>query len=651
MKLSIIIINYNVKFFLEQCLLSVKTAIQGIESEIFIVDNNSVDGSQQMLKDRFHDFNIILNDKNVGFAKANNQAIRQASGEYILLLNPDTVVENDTFSKIIAFMDVHPEAGGLGVKMVDGKGNFLPESKRSLPTPTIAFYKIFGLSKLFPHSKKFGKYHLSYLDKDQINEVEILAGAFMFLRKSVLDKIGLLDETFFMYGEDIDLSYRIIKAGYKNYYFPETRIIHYKGESTKKGSMNYVKMFYNAMKIFAKKHFSSEHARMYSSLINIAIYFRAFIALLSRFFKKIFLPVLDFILIYVGFLTILNYWEITKFQHTGIYPDYYQYIIVPAYILCWLVFSLLIGGYDKPVHLSKIIQGVSIGTIAILVVYALLSEQYRHSRFLIIIGAIWAVLVMILLRLILSKIKGSSITLASHSSKRIAIAGKPDEVKRVDELLEQTGMNFESRYYIYSDNSAKNTPKCVGYLSQLEEIVIIYNIDEIIFCAKDISAKEIINIMSSLHKYDLEYKTAPEESISIIGSNSINTSGELYFIDINTINKPSNKRNKRIVDITASIIFIAFIPILIFFQKKPLKFISDIFTVIVGAKSWVGYDTEKQEYYENLPEIKSGILSPMIVLPKSVRKTVNPMEINLLYAKNYIANNDVNIIIKGLKYL
>ena len=255
MKLSVVIVNYNVEHFLEQCLYSVRRAMQGVEGEVFVVDNNSVDGSLKMLAAKFPKNKMIANKENVGFAKANNQAIRLSKGEYVLLLNPDTVVEDDTFTKTIAFMDSHPDAGGLGVKMVDGKGRFLPESKRGLPTPMTAFYKIFGLSKLFPHSRRFSKYHLGYLDEDEVNPVDILAGAFMLMRRATLDKCGLLDETFFMYGEDIDLSYRITLAGYKNYYFPETRIIHYKGESTKKTSVNYVLVFYKAMEIFANKYF------------------------------------------------------------------------------------------------------------------------------------------------------------------------------------------------------------------------------------------------------------------------------------------------------------------------------------------------------------------------------------------------------------
>jgi GT2 family glycosyltransferase len=274
-ELSVIIVNYNVAYFLEQCLNSCLKAAEHADIEILVIDNNSVDGSEDMMREKFPDIPYIMNKENLGFSKANNQGMKMAKGRYVVLLNPDTVVEELTFRKTIDFMDAQPEAGGLGVRMLDGRGKFLPESKRGLPTPSVAFYKIFGLSAIFPKSKTFGKYHLGYLDEFQTHEVEILSGAFMLMRKSVLDEIGLLDEAFFMYGEDIDLSYRIVLAGYKNYYFPETRIIHYKGESTKKSSVNYVFVFYRAMVIFANKHFSQKNAKLFSVLINLAIYFRA----------------------------------------------------------------------------------------------------------------------------------------------------------------------------------------------------------------------------------------------------------------------------------------------------------------------------------------------------------------------------------------
>lgn len=252
-KLSVIIVNYNVKYFLEQCLYSVRAASQGLDVEIFVVDNHSTDGSVDYLRPLFPEVLFIENEENPGFAKANNQAICQCKGEYVLLLNPDTVIGEESLRTLCYFMDEHPKAGAVGVMMLNGCGVFLPESKRSFPTPWIAFCKLSGLSKLYPNSKRFAQYSLPYLNKNKQHKVEVLAGAFMLVRHEALDKVGLLDEAFFMYGEDIDLSYRIIKGGYKNYYIPE-RILHYKGESTKHGNYKYIKAFYEAMLIFYKKY-------------------------------------------------------------------------------------------------------------------------------------------------------------------------------------------------------------------------------------------------------------------------------------------------------------------------------------------------------------------------------------------------------------
>jgi GT2 family glycosyltransferase len=287
-KLSVIIVSYNVCYFLEQALLAVRNALAQVEAEVFVVDNHSADHSAAMVQRRFPEVKLICNDTNLGFAKANNQAIALAEGQYILLLNPDTVVQEDTFRSCIHFMDNHPEAGGLGVKMLDGKGNFLPESMRGLPTPAVAFYKITGLTALFPRSSVFGRYYLGYLDAGQVQEVDVLAGAFMWLRRESLQRTGLLDESFFMYGEDIDLSYRLQKAGYKNYYLPHTQIIHYKGESTRRGSLNYVYLFYRAMSVFVKKHFSGRQAVFFSLLIQLAIVGRAMLSVGARLAGRVF---------------------------------------------------------------------------------------------------------------------------------------------------------------------------------------------------------------------------------------------------------------------------------------------------------------------------------------------------------------------------
>lgn len=623
-----------------------RKASKNMPVEIFVVDNNSVDGSVALVKEKFPEVKLIANKENLGFSKANNQAMRIATGKYILLLNPDTVVEESTFDKVVAFMESHPDAGGLGVQMIDGKGNFLPESKRGLPTPSVAFYKMFGFSKIFPKSKKFGRYHLGYLDKNETHEVEILSGAFMLLRKEALDKVGLLDEEYFMYGEDIDLSYRIILGGYKNYYYHDTRIIHYKGESTKKSSVNYVFVFYRAMVIFARKHFSTRNAKLFSFLINIAIYLRAGVAIFGRFLKAIALPAFDAAILIGGHFFITSYYAANfKFgAGGGAYKPEQVNILLPVYNALWLLAVYFSGGYDKPVRLLKIIRGIFAGTAVILIGYALFPEEWRFSRALILFGAAWAMATMLLTRFIfsLARIKGMSID--SSNAQRIAIVGSPDECKRVKGLLNQTSVNTGFVGFVSATNDEITEAGFLGRFGQLEDIVNIYSIDEVIFCAKDLPAQQIIDRMAQLgDSKKVSYKIAPPESMSIIGSNSIDTAGDLYVIDINSVSKPVNRRNKRVFDIFISLCFLPFFPLLMWFTKKPFGFVANIFSVIFGMKSWVGYAPAKDGNIQ-LPKIRPGVLNPADVLPVEQRTELICERLNLLYAKDYRVGNDLNIV-------
>jgi GT2 family glycosyltransferase len=287
MELSVIIVNYNVKYFLEQCLLSVIKAAKGITMEIFVVDNASTDGSREWLEENFPEVRFTWNSYNPGFAIANNQALLKANGEYILFLNPDTILPEDCFRKCIQYFNSHPKAGALGVCMLDGSGNFLKESKRGFPTPMAAFYKLTGLSALFPRSPVYSRYHMGHLDPAKNHETDVLAGAFMMVRKKVLDITGGFDESFFMYGEDIDLSFRIQQAGYKNIYLAECPILHFKGESTRKGTLNYVRLFYGAMAIFVRKHHGGMSAGLFSFCIHLAIWIRAFFSAIGHFIRFI----------------------------------------------------------------------------------------------------------------------------------------------------------------------------------------------------------------------------------------------------------------------------------------------------------------------------------------------------------------------------
>ena len=652
MDLSVVIVNYNVKYFLEQCLHSVMKAIDGLDAEIFVVDNNSVDGSIRMLREKFPHVTLIENKDNKGYSKANNQAIRKAKGNYILLLNPDTIVEDDTLVKCVRFMEDHPDAGGLGVKMIDGKGKFLPESKRGLPSPSVAFFKIFGFSALFPRSRVFNKYHLGYLDKDKTHPVDVLSGAFMMLRKKVIDEAGMLDEDFFMYGEDIDLSYRITKAGYRNYYYPGTRIIHYKGESKKKSSLNYVFMFYNAMIVFAKKHFSKENARILSTLINIAIYIRAFFSIMTRFFKRIALPLTDALLLFGGIFFIKGYWEHNFiFPEGGHYPLAFTAIALPLYILIWLLSVYLTGGYDKPVKLSKILLGTLTGTILILVLYSLLSENYRFSRALIILGATWGAVAMCGFRILLHLTGINGYKINSEKNKRFIICGEKEEAERVSELLQKTVLSPGFIGLVSYHHHRHNTNGFIGHLGQIREIINIHRIDEVIFCAKDVPAQVIMDKMTELQDKLVDFKIAPPESLSIIGSNSINTSGDLYVIDINAITKIANRRNKRLLDIIVSSSLLLFSPLVLFIVKNPVGLFRNIFSVFFGFKSWVGYSELSDSEKQRLPAIRKGVLNPFDAFRKEPVPGEAVSRLNLMYARDYQFSNDFNIILKGFREL
>ena len=646
MKLSVVIVNYNVEYFLEQCLHSVRRAMQGIEGEVFVVDNNSVDGSLKMLAQKFPEVKIIANKENVGFAKANNQAIRVSVGEYVLLLNPDTVVEDDTFSKCIAFMDSHPDAGGLGVKMVDGKGQFLPESKRGLPTAQTAFYKMFGLTKLFPHSKRFARYYMGHLSNDEINEVEILAGAFMMMRRETLDKVGLLDETFFMYGEDIDLSYRITQGGYKNYYFPETRIIHYKGESTKKTSVNYVFVFYRAMEIFAKKHFGNTWAKSFSFLINLAIYVKAFFALVSQFFHKAAIPFLDALLGYGGLAAISYFWGQGIYGGTGTYPTVLFAAVLPIYILLWLLSTYFTGGYDKPYNIGKAVLGVAFGSAIILVLYALLPESMRFSRAIILFGTIWLALEMSLTRFVGILMGNESFESKRTVKKRFLVIGSPEETQRVNAILESTSIKPDFIGLVSSETTGEAPEGFIGNLSQVPDIIEIYKITEIIFCSKDVPHQVIIDKMVDWHATNVDYKIAPEDSLSIIGSNSINTRGDLYTVDIKAIDTKANRRNKRLFDVVMAVFSLVFWLPLALVVKHPVRFLKNAILVLFGRKTWVGYCPPADET-QKLPKIRKGVYHPAFCLEKGTEADVFN-QLNLLYARDYTVWKDAEIFFRSV---
>jgi len=647
MKLSVIIVNYNVRFFLDQCLRSVFNSLKNISSEVFVVDNNSLDGSVSMIRKNFPDVNLIRNNENLGFSRANNQAIKKASGEYILLLNPDTLVEEFTFEKCIRFMDDHKDAGALGVRLIDGKGRFLPESKRSLPTPGVAFSKIFGLTRLFSKSKLFGKYHLGYLNPEETHKVDVLTGAFMFLRMSALDKTGLLDENFFMYGEDIDLSYRLKKAGFSNYYYPGTTIIHYKGESTRKSSINYVVQFYKAMIIFAKKHFSIGSRNIFLIFINLAIYFRASLSILKRAMDTLLLPAIDALLIFFGFLILTPFWANIKFQAADYYPAEFLQFVVPAYIIIWIISIYINNGYDKPARPVSILFGIITGTFFILIIYALLPSHLRFSRALILIGGLLALGLTLSFRFFVNKL-GIAIFRLYPETKKTLIIANHIEYQRLKKIIPNLAQMRKIAGFVHPGKDSEEDDS-LGPYNQLQDIIRINKVNEIIFSAKAISSEEIIQYMMKLSRLNIDFKIAHPEGLSIIGSNSIDSKGEIFEISLNSVNNKKNLCKKRVLDLVISFILLLFLPISLFTVKKRGGFIINIFYVISGRKSWVGYDLQTGSKTMEQDSNQQGVLTPASLYPRSTEPEIK--RINLSYAKNYRLSKDIEIILKKWKQL
>ncbi|MBS1617335.1 MAG: glycosyltransferase [Bacteroidetes bacterium] len=639
MQLSVVIVNYNVRYFLEQCLLSVQRAAHGMETEVIVVDNNSGDGSVDYIRSKFPTVNVIANKDNPGFSKANNQAIAIAKGKYILILNPDTVVAEDTFQICMQFMESHADAGALGVRMVDGKGIFLPESKRALPTPEVAFYKMFGLASIFKHSRRFGRYHLSYLPETETHAVDILSGAFMFFRKEVLDKIGYFDETFFMYGEDIDLSYRVLLGGYKNYYLADTTIIHYKGESTKKGSLNYVRVFYQAMIIFARKHFASTGAGLFSFLINMAVVFRALVTLALNILSSSLLLLIDAFISFGGIFYLVHFWAGNVKNTQGYYPPIFIWKVVPAYILIWIVSTYFSGGYEKPYRISPIFRGMAAGTLVVAALYGFLPEEWRFSRAIILLGAVCTGFVMLVTRLLHNVLRYQQLSFERVDNHRVVIAGSEETMPRARHVLRLVSPSSE----LVSEVDVKQNGN--GIASTLS----LYKPKEVIFCSDDLSYKAIISDIVALgEQYD--YKILNPGADTLIGSNSKNQAGDLYAADINlNLSRPITRRQKRLFDIVTCLLMLPFLPILLFVSGSGI--FAQWLAVLIGRKTWIGYWMEGNDSQRGLPALKPSVISHVGGSYTQSHQPDDVRKLNYLYAKHYTVTEDLNVLVKNLSAL
>lgn len=644
-ELSVIIVNFNVKHFLEQCLCSVQKALQQTSGEIIVVDNNSTDNSLDYLRPLFPGVQFIANTENTGFAKACNQGWRQSRGRFVLFLNPDTVLPENCFTDCLSFLHAHPDTGAVGCKMIDGSGKFLKESKRAFPSPLTSLYKLTGLAGLFPRSAHFARYHLGHLDENSNNEVDVLAGAFMLIRREVLEKTAGFDERFFMYGEDVDLSYRIQQSGYKNYYLAGSPIIHFKGESTRKGSMNYVRMFYTAMSLFVKKHYGGSRAGIFNTLIHLAIWFRAALTAFSQFIRKVGLPLIDAGLILFSFFCTKEIW--TGWIRPEVqFEDRLLWMAIPGYTLVYLLSAYYAGLYDKWYRGSQLLRSSLIATVTLLAVYSLLPEQYRFSRGVVLFGAILAYVLIALLRFVL--IQTGVITSArkreQHST--IVIAGSAEEYTEMLRLLQEAGITNQvlGRLGIY-----ENEPDNIGHYSQSARLSTLLPFREIIYCQGCLSYESIINSIQHLPE-GINAKIHAAGSGSIVGSDSKDSSGEAVSREnVFQLADPYNRRLKRLQDASIALLLLLSLPLQLVLVRKPAGLIRNIFRVIGGVYSWVGYAGKGT----GLPVIKPGILGSngQPVMKQIILNEQSLHTTDYWYARDYTPVDDLRRIARSYRLL
>jgi len=639
-ELSIVIVNYNVKYFLEQCIQSILDSKTRRSYEIIVVDNHSSDGSADRIRELFSEVVLIENKENVGFSRANNMGFKHASGKYILILNPDTVLQENTIEKSLDFYEQADNIGALGVRMIDGSGKFLRESKRGFPSPWTSFCKISGIYRFFPNSRFFNDYYQGHIDEMQTAPVDILTGAFMLVRKDILDQAGGFDEDYFMYGEDIDLSYSIAELGYQNFYYPETTIIHYKGESTKKGSLNYVKVFYQAMIIFAKKHLGKHSSAWFVVFLQLAIYFRGALTIISNGLKKLWLPMAEVALMFAGAFAFQSFWARFYFNIPNYYENSPLLLNLVIYAVLFLLSMFLHGAYDQPLNMKKIRKGFSSTILLFAIWYALVDLEYRTSRVVLIATVLIAVASSLLVRSFYKWMRYGQSNLFRSTRKRMAIVGSSEEFDRALKLFQPLNIPVDILGRIAPLNEKGS--EALGRSNDLEDIVSAYKLNSLIFCSADLSSEKIMRWMTELGDR-IEFKMLPEKSSGIIGSNSKDLQGELYTVELQyNIRQAENRRAKMFLDLVSSfLLFVLLLPFLPF-SGKLRKIWWHCPQVLLGKKTWITYAKPADP---SLPKLKEGLWNPLV---PNRRLSGDIKILNFQYARDYRWTSDLELIIKNI---
>ena len=645
MKLSVIIVNYKVKHFLEVCLDSVFKACMGINAEVIVVDNWSQDDSIPYLKSRFPLVHFIANTVNLGFGKANNQAVRVAQGEYILFLNPDTIVAEDTFAKCIAYLDAHQGVGALGPRLIDGKGKFAPDAKKSFPTLSVAIFKTLGLHKLFPKNAYLNRYYAAHINEWETAQVEALSGCCMFVRASILPNIGgAFDESFFMYCEDVDLNYRINKGGYLNMYYPEATVLHFKGESTKKLSYQYVKVFNDALITFVKKHYSAANAGLFIGFIKLGIALRGAIGFATNWLKKYKLALVDFIVLFCTLSFLTSFW-VEHIKNINVVSSKFINYTYPAYLLIWMGALYFNGGYNKLYKPMRVVRAMFIGTILCLAYYGLLPADLRYSRALIVLSGMTGGLLLLAAHELVHRLGIIPLTYAGSISAKAVVFGNTDSYIEIQQKWKGLSWAPQLCGHVQDDPYALALPS-----AQLKQLLQATNSNEVVFVNDALSYSQLFEWMRILGpKYN--YKIHISNSNYFIGSNQSELAGDSLQIDpIYALSDPDQLRNKRMIDLLISIGVLMSLPILAILKFSLDKKVQASLAVLKGKATWVGYcATMKPD--PQLPKLVPGIVAAYHYQIDFVPNEALAQQLNKDYALHYHAWTDIKLVLHNLRFI
>lgn len=678
MDLSIVIVNYNVKHFLEQCLMAIERARRGLDLEVFVVDNASVDGSQAMIKKQFPRVRLIENHQNLGFAKANNQALRQCQGRYVLLLNPDTLIQEDTLTVLIELQERNPRIGAVGCMLINPDGSFQIASRRSLPTPWVAFTRIVGLSRIFPRSRIFGRYNMTYLDPERESEIDVLSGSLMMLRREAIAGINYFDEDYFMYGEDIDLCYRLKLAGWQILYTPRTKAIHYKGESSKRSEMSFIANFYTAMLIFINKHFRSRYSILVKVLITFGIILRAWFAYASRLFKIAVTPLADLLLIalaiFLGIKLWLPLYSLSRFR-----------IIAPVYALAWLTSIYLSSAYTPRgrYHLKPLLTGVIMGFL-FNATFTYFFKQYAYSRVVVLISFGLIFLFLAAWRIIYRVIGPDAVKHPLSKLRRAIIVGSGKEgIRILKKLRKRPDIPFEICGFVDFDEKSVGKEvdgtEVLATIDNIREVIRVENISDVIFSSDRMSNEQILETIANAQASGVVFRIVPHQLEYIVAKSSVDAIETVPLLDFVSGYDPIDYLVKRLFDVIAALVILLITSPLILLNlliggrvvKKTirteagreksvpyftggmpfLKNIPRFLSVLSGTISLVGSDLKEAEIGTRRPFYKPGLTGLVQLKIRERKKELNHDErdyYNLYYLKNRSILTDLQILFNSL---